>query len=494
MDPVFSDTDLTVCQKSEANVLVDLDDVVTPDFQGVGVQWSAYPWWDLTDDEWNRVFRRLEFMRIPLTRTMQSAFYYWSGSDDRGAPVYEFNSEYQQKLRRVLDWCEGHGVEVVLGEWGAPTNGDGEVIGNDDPTWTGMVGDFLSNLFARKEYRCVKSFNLVNEPHGDWSTVAGRFNEWKRAILNLRDEFKRRGLAERLAIAAPDADSDWLRMTLEDEELRDATGLYDVHWYLTREQIDQGSVEADCRTLCDMIDEHDPSKPLIFGELGIVDGKTSDDKQPNVFGFDYGVLMADAAIQLLRGGAAGMIAWYLDDAMHFFGDGEYVRKGREPLPRDAYDRRKVWGLWNSLGGRLGRPEESELRPWFYPWSLLSRCFPAGAEILSAYVDGPPTVNAVGMKAVGVGAPGVSLAVVNRTNAAQTLTVHVRGLEKSVEVRRFDYYDTDNDGRPDAWPKSVDAYGNDVLPAPTDVRAGVDLSRGITLELPGRGVTIVTTID
>ena len=237
----------------------------------------------------------------------------------------------------------------------------------------------------------------------------------KLAILNLREELRRRGLAERIAIAAPDADAEWLQRTLADSRLRETTGLFDVHWYVTRDELNDGLVEQGCRELRDQIARFDPAKPLVFGELGIVDGKTNDDRQPNVFGFGYGVDMADAAIQLMRGGSAGFIAWYLDDAMHFFGDGEYVRHEGDPLPADAYSRRKVWGMWNSLGDRMGHPEESQLRPWFYTWSLLSRYFPAGCEIVvGRRWRFAPRRWQPRRKSSRARKVGISLAIVNRT--------------------------------------------------------------------------------
>lgn len=37
---------------------------------------------------------------------------------------------------------------------------------------------------------------------------------------------------------------------------------------------------------------------------------------------------------------------------------------------------KKWGFFNSLAEEIGHPEDANLRPWFYTWSLLSRAFPA----------------------------------------------------------------------------------------------------------------------
>ena len=56
-------------------------------------------------------------MRLPFTRVMQTAFYYWQGYDRNGNPVFDFESSFENKLYRLLDWCEAHGTTVIIGEW-----------------------------------------------------------------------------------------------------------------------------------------------------------------------------------------------------------------------------------------------------------------------------------------------------------------------------------------------------------------------------------------
>ncbi|WP_148072625.1 glycoside hydrolase family 5 protein [Bythopirellula goksoeyrii] len=433
-------------------------------------------------------------MRSPLFRTMQSAFYYWHDIDGSGKPTYRFDSSYVNKLVKLLDWCEANGTQVILGEWGAPTSVTGISLANDDPLWTRIVVEFLMELFRRRSYQCVRYFNLINEPHGSWSSTAGCFDEWRSAILNLHQDLQRSGLHDRVAIAAPDANSEWLRKTLTDSELREVTAIYDEHWYVTRDEINAGAVEQRCREQCRCISQCDPGKPYILGELGIVDGKTEDDRQPNVFGFSYGVEMADAAVQLMRGGSHGFIAWYLDDAMHFFGDGEIVRSDDEPLPKDAYERRKVWGMWNSLGNQMGDPSDAQLRPWFFTWSLLSRYFPAGCEIVNVELDQDAPVIIAAARISQEGTNHISLAIVNREDAPRTVRVHIPEMQVLTTLARFDYFDLDSDDRPDSWPTSIDNQGCDVFPSPSLFLSEVDFQSGLKIALDGRGVVILTSLE
>ena len=81
-----------------------------------------------------------------------------------------------------------------------------------------IIADFVTHLLEVNKYSCVQFYNLINEPHGSWSSIGGRFPEWKRAILNLAGEFERRKLHERMLIVAPAADQEWTHRTLEDKE------------------------------------------------------------------------------------------------------------------------------------------------------------------------------------------------------------------------------------------------------------------------------------
>ena len=43
-------------------------------------------------------------------------------------------------------------------------------------------------------------------------------------------------------------------------------------------------------------------------------------------------------------------------------------------------------MWNILGEEVfGDASQEELRPWYYTWSLMCRCFPAGCDILACEV-------------------------------------------------------------------------------------------------------------
>ena len=92
------------------------------------------------------------------------------------------------------------------------------------------------------------------------------------------------------------------------------------------------------------------------------------------YDYFYGLDMPLLAMKVMNGGYSGMAVWMLDDAMHSSGDSGKTE--------DV----KIWGMWNILGEEVfNKPDEEQIRPWFYTWSLMCRYFPAGTDILHTAV-------------------------------------------------------------------------------------------------------------
>ncbi len=483
---------IAVRADSPVTVEIDLDGVIRDDFLGVGVQWSSYPWWDVSDADWEKVFRRVEFMRVPFARVMLDGFWYCQGFDEAGDPIYTWDTSYMQKLYKLLDWCEANNVRVMIGEWGRPCGSDLHLT-SVDPRWARIVGEFIEHMTREKGYTCLTYYNLINEPHGYWSGITWR--EWKTAIGNLHAELRRRGLLDQVPLALPDADRAFTARMLQDADLAKMAGVYDEHWYVHNQEILDGRLERYTIEQLQLMCDRDPGKHYFLGEIGILDGKANGDQQKNVFNFWYGVSMADAAIQMMRGGMSGFCAWDLDDAMHFLDDGpESMNALSDVLPEDAYQRRKIWGFWDIMGAEHGNPEAEQMRPWYFTWSILSRSFPPGCELVRCGDSGVARLRVAAARIPGDQRDDLSVAVVNNEDRSIEVRLVLSGVDGPVTLAQYDYFDQDGDNRVDAWPETVGADGEDVFPSATHVFTSVDLTEGIVVQLPSRGVVILSTVD
>jgi len=396
------------------------DIVISEAIIGNGVEWSAYPHGDaesaewgllMTDEKWERVFKRLDFMKPQIVRVLDQANWrYLKGFDTANDPIVDFESKEMQALYKLLDYCEENNVTVILGEWGQPykvhdtqLDMQDKFSGANDPKWINLIVGHLSHLINNKGYTCIKYYNLVNEPNGYWSSVDGNWQNWKEGVIMLNNSIIEEGLVGQIKIIGPDATPynnekskftgrEWAIESVF--QLDTVLGAYDVHDYPTKEYVRSGNFQKDYSKLIAFADSVAP-KPFFLGEVGLekyvepnikryeADPYASSDSQMSVYDYDYGVDMADVLAQSMNSGFDATIAWGLDDAMHTNGD----TGDRHQLKR--------WGMWNSLGSELtGDPNDEEIRPWFYTWALMTRYYPSGTKIIKMDGEIPKSVRVV----------------------------------------------------------------------------------------------------
>ena len=460
-------------------VTADLQTVLCTNFLGFGVQWSAYPEFDLTGAEWNKVFARLDFMRVPMVRVMTSEGAYVRGFDGAGRSLYRWDSREMENLCRLLDYCERRHVTVMLGEWHhspAKTN-----QAEADARWHRTIGDLLEHLTGERHYTCIRYYNFVNEPNSKKSGYAN-FGQWAAMAEGLHGEFAKRGLNNQISMVGPDVtflpgDGYWLdlaaRQTAAD------LGAYEFHFYIAPADLETGYLEKYCWLKRDFINRYDPqgrTKPFLMGEAGTATGGAIEpqggpDSQRHVYEHIYGVWMADYNIQCARAGMAGTIAWDLDDAMHTVNP---VESGRPDLRKARF---KKWGFFNSLGSEIGHPEDTELRPWYFTWSLLARSFPPGCHPLGTGETGLPGLRTLAATA----GKDFSVALVNDSDRPRELEVTVPGRAPIPELLRYDYFPDD---------RQTDGNG---FPVPKLILRNADVAAGLNVNLPARSVVIFTTI-
>lgn len=363
------------------NNIVIGSSIITDSYLGNGVQWGGYDnlesWTGsptLSDDDWNKLFERVRFMRPPVVRIMTADG--WNYLIDG---VYN-PAKSNGVLIKILDFCEAEGITVIFGEWG---HKGGSSI---DQTWLENSSSFLEWLLITKNYTCIRYYNMVNEPNGNWSTIAGNYDLWVNLITQFQTKLTEKGLDEKVKLTGPDiavwntGSTYWLTDTYYD--LETAIGAYDIHTYPTEVEVRNGEYYTMIKTYKE---EAPALKEMLMTEFGFKyssastlgienelresnDPYASDDSNMMIYDAFYGIDVADALIQIMLAGYSGSILWNLDDAMYNYNGGTSTLLKR-------------WGFWNILGSeKFEDAGDEEIRPWFYTASLMSRYFPAGTTI------------------------------------------------------------------------------------------------------------------
>ncbi|MCP4709922.1 MAG: glycoside hydrolase family 5 protein, partial [Planctomycetes bacterium] len=476
-------------------VEVDTDDVLTDNFLGAGVQWSGYPWFDVSEEDWQKVFKRVDYMKMPFTRVMVDITTFFAGLDENGEPQYVFDCRLMQRVYKLLDYCQENDIIVMAGQWGAANtaiySGGNWDFPVDGPLHARITVDYIDQLVNVKGYTCIKWYNLINEPNGSWSSCDEDWELWKRMIGSLHKEMADRNLLAKIQIAGPDdyGSGKWMDMSINDPQIRQQLGIYEEHRYALNPEIVKADFETYVRQHVDSIKEKDPGKQHFFGEIGFRDDMKSQ-RQMHVYNFWYGVSMVDMAVQIIRAGSSGALAWYLDDSMHWNGDSD----GPLEEPAHAYENRKVWGMWNITGKEHDLPDDENLRPWFYPWAALSRNFPAGCQTLQTDYSNVEKLRATAAKIPADQDYHLSSAVVNNDDQKRTVKIVVPKAGTKLNLVTYEYFDRDKNNKVDAWPEVVDGDANDIFPTAANTFENVDLSSGLIVELPSKGVIILTTME
>jgi hypothetical protein len=475
---------------SQAGRLVVNDNaVLTHNYIGNGVQWSAYSTLNISDADWQKTFDRLDFMKVNFVRLMVPTDDYCTTYPKGGQPEYVFDSERMERTYKILDYCQSRNVQVILGDWSDPVRNNKVIdptkkrlyfdgIQEYDPRWTEIIGELLNKLLVDKKYSCIKYYNLGNEPNGFWMSCES-FDTWKQSIINLDAELRKRRLRDKIKIVGPDAawGNDWIKKIIDDKDLVKNIDTYEVHWYASKPEIEEAKFQKDIAYWREYISQHDADgtrKQFFMGEAGMVHGKNDKDQQTLIGTFKYGVWMADFIIQSMNSGQAGLIAWDLDDAMHSSGQ---PGKGNAVTDYDW----KVWGFWDSFGTEKGHPEWEDLRPWYYTWSLLSRYVPKGSDVLKT---SPLTIDGIRYAVSRITGPhgkDYTIAAVNETAKDEFINLSLPLSKNRHVFTQYSYTDT---RRP------TDKNGYPVADRKVDY---LKSKGGLKLVVPANSVIVLTSI-
>lgn len=465
---------------ADATVTVDGKTIVTQSYIGNGAQWDPYQLdygekkLTISAADWQKLYIRLDFMKPQFMRVMINT----TGVIENGKlnPLKGY-----ENLEPILSYCQSRNVAVVFGDWGnGMVNSKDNSISEQNLKLAAQYLDFLVN---QKGFSCIKNYNMINEPNGDWSVTNESYELWEKAAQHFYGEMKILGLDEKVSLMGPDIaiwfadNTDWI--TRSAESLHSAIGVYDIHTYPSKITVNSGDFTTIIKAYKDVVPA---GKPIVMGEIGFkfVDKKDAallrenedrakakpyasvEDSQMFVYDYSYGTDMADALFQTVNTGYSGSVVWMLDDAMH---------------AKEQKNKLKVWGFWNILGDEYFGNEEENVRPWFYAWSLLTKYMPAGSKVFKVTVSGDPNIKAIACEKGGK----YMLAVVNVATSAKKFTLQAN-LPALANTKQFLY-------AKDALKLQGD---HEILPVKTNL--SLDLSKPKNFSLPAEGLMVLTNFN
>jgi hypothetical protein len=473
----------TTPKQVEVSIVVDKNNIVNPCYLGNGVQWDPYQLdygkgrVRISDSDWEKLYSRLDNMKPQIIRMCINTVTYVK--DRKLDVMYDF-----EQMSKILDYCQSRNIAVVMGDWG------GKMVypeKNEIDTFmlsnAARYADFLINT---KKYSCIKYYNMINEPNGDWSTTKGNYNLWSRAINYFAIRMNDYGLSNKVGIIGPDAaiwdrsESWWVDSCAN--KLNGNIRLYDIHTYPNKSTVNSGDYSNIIRAYKEKVPA---GSQIIIGEIGLkCFGKDSamekenqkriskkpfasnQDSQMFVFDHFYGIDLADALFQSINEGFSGALVWMLDDAMH--------SKAEEGLGK-----LKIWGFWNILGEEyFGGHKEEVVRTPYYSWSLLTKYIPRGSKIYKISTSGDNGVRAIAIDYKGK----TTIGIVNVSGKSKRIAIKSDTMPIIQNARQYDYI------------KGKILKDGDCMQRPNRIGLNINLKDNFIIKLPKNGMIIYTNIQ
>lgn len=467
--------------RPKTSVLIDTNIVVSEGYIGNGVQWDPYQLdygkgrWEISDSDWKKMYARLDFMQPHFIRVMINT----TSNIKQGKLVPENNLPH---ISKILDYCQTRGVTVMFGDWGGGLVDSKKNTIDERNIY--FAAEYVNYLVREKGYDCIKYYNIINEPNGNWSSTDGNYSLWSRAVKCMYNEMKQFDLVKKVSIVGPDAaiwtaDEAWWVDSCA-TYLKEQIGLYDIHTYPSKVTVNSGEYGKIISAYKHYVPANNK---IVMGEIGFkyleqadsIYAKENmrrieaykyaspDDSQMFVYDYMYGTDMADALFQTINSGFSGSVAWMLDDAMH---------------TKEAPDKLKIWGFWNIFGEEFFGKQEENVRPWYYAWSLLCKYIPAGAKVYKVNIDGDNHIKGIAVSKD----DKYMIAVVNVDKEIKKCTIKSSSLPTLEKVKQFIY--SDGTLRKDGDHNLLPNKENLVL----------KLGAGLNLDMPKESLIVYTNFE
>ena len=388
-------------KKDTTNMVFTKKNIVTENFEGLGVEWGTYEDPDkLSSGSWERSLNIMGRLNPQVARCMLNYDWFITNFDDKNDSdksndtwEYNFSNKLMNNTIDILRYCDDHDIDVAFGCWNVPGNVRADEYNmmkevTSDIRWAKMTADVLEYLIKFQGIRCIKYFVNSNEPNysgqeGYSKNFNNTFEIWSQGVKNVRKALDDRGFNDIQIIGGDttgfEGTDEYFTGISKDKELRNMVGDYGFHVYCPNMIIDTGDLAVRIKEVYKKTKKNDKElgvkrMPHIW-EAGLFDGKNQEtDSNAYIANYSYGLRMADYTLQCAIAGVTSIVYWDFDDGMHFLynSDGTMTSKG--------------WGMFSSLG--TDSAAKQKIRPWFHSSTLLTNLMRKGSQILDSGVNDP----------------------------------------------------------------------------------------------------------
>ena len=184
------------------NIAFTKDDIKSPNFGGLGVEWGAYEDTDkIAEGGWDRILGYMDHLGAARIRLMINYDWFCQSFDKKSNNdpnddtwTYNFTNKYARNMIDILEYCQINHIDVAFGAWNIiadlgknPDGSSKDVWGmldavTSDIRWAKITADVLDFLVNVKGFSCIKWFVNSNEPN--WLGAEGSSKNYRISPFN----------------------------------------------------------------------------------------------------------------------------------------------------------------------------------------------------------------------------------------------------------------------------------------------------------------------
>ena len=399
----------------EITATLNVDETITRNLWGFGFEDDPFFYNDENRQKGvDAEAARLHVERIKALRPgWVRCFVWWEAvNPSRDLETIDLSSDNGQSLLRTLRTYQAIDVPVLLCgvEWGWSPE-EVPFCKKNAAKGARFFAKLVRQLRDNHRLTCVRHLTITNEPDLYWEQRIGPFETFTSAHRLLAEALENEGLADRVTIVGAD-------VTVQEEFFDKSVAETDAycaawsrHKYLKESQAVLFRNVVDAAVMSAKQNDSDGQvEPVLFAEFGFHWPETSDRNHTGIRTYEYGLLTAMAACDMLDGGVAGGCIWCLC---------------RQMYPGFNF---MDYGLWEYAD------EQWRVRPVALAYSLFTRFVRPGDDAVKLALD-PEHVYVRGAAVARNGVP-VALFLVNLSE--MSISVTVEGVPANSEWDRFEY--------------------------------------------------------